>query len=49
MRAFEAPLIYDLGSEGEARRLLTPLLLRRARRVAEVPIRHSPIREGTPS
>jgi glycosyltransferase involved in cell wall biosynthesis len=40
MRAFEAVLIRDLAAEGEARRLLTPVLLRRARRIAQVPVRH---------
>jgi glycosyltransferase involved in cell wall biosynthesis len=42
MRAFDAGLVRDLASEGEGRRLLTPLLLRRARRVAQVPVRHDP-------
>ncbi len=42
MRAMEARVIRNLGLEGEARRLLTPLLLRRARSVVEVPIRHAP-------
>jgi len=41
-RAMESRLIRDLASEGEHRRLLTPLLLRRARSVAEVPVRHRP-------
>jgi len=36
MRAFEGWVVRDLEAEGEARRLLTPLLLRRARRVTEV-------------
>jgi glycosyltransferase involved in cell wall biosynthesis len=40
LKAFEARLIEDLAAEGEARRLMTPLLLRRARRVAQVPVRH---------
>lgn len=44
MRAFEARIVRDLAREGEARRLLTPVFLRRARRIAEVPIRHSPRR-----
>lgn len=39
MRAFAAPIVKDLAAEGDARRLLTPLFLRRAKRVAEVPIR----------
>lgn len=42
LRAMEASLLQDLKSEGEARRLLTPLLLRRARRVTQVPVRHAP-------
>ena len=41
MRAMEARIVRNLGLEGEARRLLTPLLLRRARSVIEVPIRHA--------
>jgi len=41
-RAMESRLIRDLASEGEHRRLLTPLLLRRARSVVEVPVRHRP-------
>jgi glycosyltransferase involved in cell wall biosynthesis len=36
MRGFEAWVVRNLAAEGEARRLLTPLLLRRARRVTEV-------------
>jgi glycosyltransferase involved in cell wall biosynthesis len=39
MRACEAWVIKNLEAEGEARRLLTPLFLRRARRVTEVPLR----------
>ena len=42
MRAMDAAIVRDLASEGESRRLLTPLLLRRARRIVEVPIRHHP-------
>jgi hypothetical protein len=42
MRAMESHLIHDLESEGEKRRLVTPLLLKRAHAVAEVPIRHKP-------
>jgi glycosyltransferase involved in cell wall biosynthesis len=38
MRAFEARIVRDLAAEGEARRLLTPVFLRRARRVTEVPL-----------
>lgn len=44
LRAMEARVVRNLGLEGEARRLLTPLLLRRARAVVEVPIRHAPSR-----
>ena len=36
MRAFDAWVVRHLEAEGEARRLLTPLLLRRARHVTEV-------------
>ncbi|MGH7787138.1 MAG: glycosyltransferase family 2 protein [Candidatus Binatia bacterium] len=39
MRVVDAALIRDLASEGEARRLLTPLILKRARKVAAVPVR----------
>ncbi len=39
MRACEAWVIKNLEAEGEGRRLLTPLFLRRARRVTEVPLR----------
>lgn len=42
MRAMESHLIHDLAAEGEKRRLITPLLIRRARSVVEVPIRHQP-------
>ena len=42
LRALDARLIRNLAAEGEARRLLTPVLLRRAQRVAQVPIRHHP-------
>jgi glycosyltransferase involved in cell wall biosynthesis len=38
MRAFEGWIVRDLEAEGEARRLLTPLLLRRARHETEVPL-----------
>jgi glycosyltransferase involved in cell wall biosynthesis len=38
MRAFEGWVVRGLESEGEGRRLLTPLLLRRARHVTEVPL-----------
>jgi dolichol-phosphate mannosyltransferase len=39
MKAFEASVVRDLAAEGEARRLLPPLVCRRARAIAEVPIR----------
>ena len=42
LRAFDARLIRDLASEGEARRLMTPVLLRRARSIIQVPVRHQP-------
>ena len=42
MRAMESALIHDLAAEGEKRRLITPLLIRRARSVVEVPIQHRP-------
>jgi hypothetical protein len=42
MRAVDARLVRNLAAEGEHRRLVTPLLLRRARSVVEVPIRHRP-------
>lgn len=42
LRALDARLIRNLATEGEGRRLLTPVLLRRARRVAQVPVRHRP-------
>lgn len=38
MKGFEAWVARDLAAEGEARRLLPPLVLRRARRVTEVPL-----------
>jgi len=44
MRGFKAWVVKDLESEGEARRLLTPVFLRRAHRVIEVPLRHGPAR-----
>jgi len=40
LRAFEARLVENLAEEGEARRLMTPVLLRRARRLAQVPVRY---------
>ncbi len=39
MRSFQSWVVRDLESEGESRRLLTPVFLRRARRVTEVPLR----------
>jgi len=42
LRAVEAWVVHDLASEGEGRRLMTPIILRRARRVTEVPVRHRP-------
>jgi glycosyltransferase involved in cell wall biosynthesis len=42
MRAMDARLARELASAGERRRLLTPLLIDRARSVVEVPIRHDP-------
>lgn len=42
MRAMESWIVKDLAAEGEHRRLITPLLLQRARSVGEVPIRHRP-------
>lgn len=44
MRAMDSRLVRELAAEGERRRFLTPLLLDRARRVVEVPIRHEPSR-----
>lgn len=40
LRAAETWIVKDLEAEGEGRRFLTPVLLRRARHVAEVPVRH---------
>lgn len=45
-RAMDSRVVKDLGAEGEHRRLLSPLLLRRARSVVEVPVRHQP--KGVP-
>jgi len=39
MRGFDAWVVKGLEAEGEARRLLTPLFLKRARRVTQVPMR----------
>jgi hypothetical protein len=46
MRALDPTLVRDLAAEGEARCLLTPVLLRRARRIAQVPVRHQPRTDG---
>ncbi len=40
LRALDARLLRNLDAEGEGRRLLMPLLLRRAQRIVEVPVRH---------
>jgi len=42
LRAMDASILRNLPSEGERRRLVTPMLLRRARSVVEVPIGHTP-------
>src|SRR5206468_4144313 len=42
MRGLDPALVHDLAAEGEGRRLLTPVLLRRARRIVQVPVRHRP-------
>jgi glycosyltransferase involved in cell wall biosynthesis len=42
LRAMDASILRNLPSEGERRRLVTPMLLRRARSVVEVPISHTP-------
>jgi glycosyltransferase involved in cell wall biosynthesis len=42
LRAMDSRVIHNLASEGEGRRLVTPLMLKRARSVVEVPIRHRP-------
>ncbi len=42
MRAMDSRILRNLAAEGEHRRLVTPMLLRRARSVVEVPIRHRP-------
>ena len=39
MRAFQSWVVRDLASEGEGRRLMTPVFLQRARTVTEVPVR----------
>jgi glycosyltransferase involved in cell wall biosynthesis len=40
LRAVTPAVVHDLASEGEARRLLTPVVLRRAQRIIQVPVRH---------
>jgi glycosyltransferase involved in cell wall biosynthesis len=42
LRGAESWVVKSLAAEGEARRYLTPLLLRRAHHVVEVPVRHEP-------
>ncbi len=42
MRAMDSRILRNLAAEGEHRRLVTPMLLRRAHSVVEVPIRHRP-------
>ncbi|RIL04858.1 MAG: hypothetical protein DCC71_12560 [Proteobacteria bacterium] len=42
LRAMDSSILKNLASEGERRRLVTPMLLRRAHAVAEVPIGHTP-------
>ena len=42
MRAMDSRVLRNLAAEGEHRRLVTPMLLRRAHSVVEVPIRHRP-------
>jgi glycosyltransferase involved in cell wall biosynthesis len=42
LRAMDASILRNLASEGERRRLVTPMLLRRAHAVVEVPIGHTP-------
>jgi len=46
MRAVDMSVARDLAAEGEARRLLTPVLLRRARRIAQVSVRYRPTPGG---
>jgi glycosyltransferase involved in cell wall biosynthesis len=45
LRAMDSRVIHNLAAEGEGRRLVTPLMLKRARSVVEVPIRHRPKQE----
>jgi dolichol-phosphate mannosyltransferase len=42
LRGVHASLVHDLESEGEGRRLMTPVLLRRSQRMMEVAVRHVP-------
>lgn len=42
LRAMDSSILKNLASEGERRRLVTPMLLRRAHAVTEVPIGHTP-------
>jgi len=42
LRAMDASILKNLASEGERRRLVTPMLLRRAHSVTEVAIGHTP-------
>lgn len=45
LRAMDSAVIHNLAAEGEGRRLVTPLMLKRAKSVVEVPIRHRPKQE----
>lgn len=47
MKGFEAWVVRDLAGEGEARRLLPPLVLRRARRVTELALTPGAARESS--
>lgn len=47
MRAIQSWVIRDLASEGEGRRLLTPLILGRARKVAEVRVQQGVARRSS--
>ena len=47
MRGFQAWVVRDLEAEGENRRLLTPVFLRRARNVMEVPLRQGAARTSS--
>jgi hypothetical protein len=46
MKGCQAWLVRNLAAEGEARRLLPPLLLQRARTVTEVPVRQGAAHES---